>query len=177
MTTSALATDRSTPPADGSTIASSLQALNDRMTAMAEVIDTLRPLIALAAQAPALAAMVGDSFDDVMKQTIDSGVDVERGVLNGAAAALRFGAVMDEDTVGDLETLLQSGLLDPAVLRVIGELGRSLAETAAAPPPAVGPLRLVKALADPDLQRALGFLVTLAERFGRRLHEMQPAQS
>jgi hypothetical protein len=118
-----------------------------------------------------------DSFDDVMRTVSDRGIDVERGVLNGAEAALRFGATMDAEKVHELDALLRSGVLAPGTLRIIGELGRALTETAAAPPAASGPLGLLKALGQPDVQRALGFLVTFAERFGRRLRELPAVQS
>ena len=59
----------------------------------------------------------------------------------------------------------------------MGELGRALTETAAAPAATSGLLGLLKALGQPDVQRALGFLVTFAERFGRRLRELPAVQS
>jgi uncharacterized protein YjgD (DUF1641 family) len=49
-------------------------------------------------------------------------------------------------------------------------------ETAAAPPVDRGIVGLLRALGQPDVQRALGFLVTVAERFGRRLRELAPVQ-
>jgi hypothetical protein len=162
---------------DEPTVAASLHALNVRLDSMAEIIDGLRPLVSLAQQAPAMIAIAGDSFDEVMQTAADSGIDVERGLLNGAGAALRFGATMDPEKVRALEALLQSGVLDPAALRTIGELGRALVETASAPPSAVGAMGLWKALGQPDVQRALGYLVTFAERFGSRLREPQPARS
>ena len=158
---------------DGASVAASLQALEDRTRAVAELVDALRPLLALAGQAPALAAMLGDTFDDVMRTAMDNGIDVERGVLNGAGAALRFGAAMDGEKVQQLEALLQSGVFDPSALRVIGELARAVSETASAPPTAIGLTGLVKALGNPNVQRALGFLVTFADRFGNRLGDAQ----
>jgi uncharacterized protein YjgD (DUF1641 family) len=104
-------------------------------------------------------------------------MDVERGVLNGAEAALRFGATMDAERVRELDALLNSGVLAPATLRIVGELGRALTETAAAPPPAAGVVALLRALRHPDVQRALGFLVTFAERFGRRLRELPAVET
>ena len=53
---------------------------------------------------------------------------------------------MDTEKVRELEALLQSGVLDPAALRTIGELGRALIDTAGAPAPPIG---LLKALGDP----------------------------
>jgi Protein of unknown function (DUF1641) len=118
-----------------------------------------------------------DSFDDAMRTANNKGIDVERGVLNGAEAALRFGATMDAEKVRELEALLKSGVLAPGTLRIIGELGRALTETAAAPPATSGLLGLLRALGQPDVQRALGFLVTFAERFGRRLGDFPAVQS
>ena len=137
----------------------------------------LRPLIALAQQAPAVVAVLMDSFDEVIRTANNKGIDVERGVLNGAEAALRFGATMDAEKVRELDALLKSGVLAPGTLRIMGELGRALTETAAAPAATSGLFGLLKALGQPDVQRALGFLVTFAERFGRRLRELPAVQS
>jgi hypothetical protein len=77
MTPPVLATDGSVDsPAEEPAVVASLQALRDRVESMAEVIDALRPLVTLAQQAPAMAAMVGDSFDDVMRIVLESGIDV-----------------------------------------------------------------------------------------------------
>jgi hypothetical protein len=149
-----------------------LHAIEERTRAIAEVAEGLRPLIALAQQAPALVAIAMDSFDETVRTARDRGIDVERGVLNGAEAALRFGATMDAEKVRELDALLNSGVLAQGTLRIISELGGALAETAAAPRTAAGPVALLRALGQPEVQRALGFLVTFAERFGRRLREM-----
>jgi hypothetical protein len=123
---------------------------------------------------PQLIAILMDSLDGLMRSAGDKGIDVERGVLNGAEAALRFGATMDAAKVRDLDALLRSGVLAPDTLRVIGEVGRALTETAAAPPTSLGIVGLVRALRQPDVQRALGFLVTFAARFGRALPALPP---
>lgn len=153
-----------------------LQALDERIRAIAEVADAVRPLIGLAQQAPALTAVLMDSFDEVMHTAIEKGIDVERGLLNGAEAALRFGATMDAEKIRELDALLKSGVLAPGTLQIIGELGHALTETAAAPPAPLGIVGLMKALGKPDVQKALGFLIAVAERFGSRLGEA-PARS
>jgi hypothetical protein len=157
-------------------VAATLQTIEQRTRAIAEVAEGLRPLMASAQQGPALVAVLMDSFDEAMRTANDKGIDVERGLLNGAEAALRFGAMMDAEKVRELDALLKSGVLAPSTLRIIGELGRALTETAAAPPATAGVLGLLKALGQPDVQRALGFLVTFAERFGRRLRELPAVQ-
>ena len=153
-----------------------LQTIEERTRAIADVAEGLRPLIALAQQAPAFVAVLIDSFDDAMRTASDKGIDVERGVLNGAEAALRFGATMDAERVRELDALLKSGVLAPRTLRIVGELGRALTETASAPPATPGVLGLLRALGQPDVQRALGFLVTFADRFGRRLRDLPAVQ-
>ena len=167
----------SVPPAASEPAVATLQTIEERTRAIAEVAEALRPLIALAQQAPAFIAVVMDSFDEAIRTAYGKGLDVERGLLNGAEAALRFGATMDAERVRDLDALLKSGVFAPSALRVIGELGRALTDTAAAPPATYGIVGLLKALGQPDVQRALGFLVTFAERFGRRLRELPAVQS
>ena len=149
-----------------------VQTIERHTRAIAEGAEALRPLMAFAQQAPAFVAILMDSFDEAMRTASDNGIDIERGLLNGAEAALRFGATMDAEKVRDLDALLKSGVLAPSTLRIIAELGRALTETAAAPPATTGVVGLLKALGQPDVQRALGFLVTFAERFGRRLREL-----
>jgi hypothetical protein len=158
------------------TVSASLQELNARLESLGGIIDALEPVVTLLQQAPPLAAVLGDSFDELMRTARDGGVDVEQGLLNGAGAALRFGAVMDPDKVRALEALLQSGVLDPAALQIIGGLGRALIDTASARPAPIGVIGLLKAFGDPDIQRALGFLMNFAARFGSRLPQPQPAR-
>ena len=178
MTTTTSATEYPARPAwDEEALTAALRALDERTRAMADVADALRPLIPFVEQAPALAAMLGDSFDDIMRRAAEHGIDVERGVINGTSAALRFGATMDPEQVRELQALLDSGVFAPNVLKVIGELGRALTDTASTPPPAIGVIGVLKALANPDVQLALGFLVTFAERFGARLAAPPPRRA
>lgn len=159
----------------GAAADATFEALFERVDSIGRTIDALQPLLALAEQAPALIAMIGDSADELARATAEAGIDLERGVIQGAGAALRFGATMDADKVKSIEVLLQSGVLDPKALLVVGELGRALAASAAVEPPRMGPMALLSALRQPDVQRAVGFLITVAERFGRGLLERRPA--
>src|SRR5688500_11052150 len=74
-----------------------LQTVEQRTHGIAEVTESLRPLMALAQQAPAFVAILMDSFDEAMRAANDKGIGIERGLLNGAEAALRFGATMDAE--------------------------------------------------------------------------------
>ena len=172
MTPEATATAPLTQAVEHMSTDATWQTVEQRTRAIAEVTESLRPFMTLAQQAPAFVAILMDSFDEAMRTANDKGIDVERGLLNGAEAVLRFGATMDAEKVRELDALLKSGVLAPGTLRIIGELARALTDTAAAPPASAGVLGLLKALGQPDVQRALGFLVTFAERFGRRLREL-----
>ena len=176
MTPEATASAASVHTGEHVSAGATVQTSEQRTRAIAEVAEGLRPLMALAQQAPAFVAVLMDSFDEAMRAASDKGIDVERGLVNGAEAALRFGALMDEARVRELDALLKSGVLEPGALQMIGELGRALTETAAAPPATTGVVGLLKALGQPDVQRALGFLVTFAERFGRRLRDLPATQ-
>ncbi|MGE0815980.1 MAG: DUF1641 domain-containing protein [Vicinamibacterales bacterium] len=160
----------------GQAPAVSLDTLHAQVASMAEVIDALRPVVALIHQAPAMLAMAGDSVDELVRTAAGRGVDVERGLINGAGAALRFGASMDARKVDALEALLNSGVLDPAALRIVGAVGQALADAAAAPAPPLGPMGLWRALGQPDVQRALGFLMAVAQRVGAQL-DAAPARA
>ena len=112
----------SIPAADLAPVAAALQTIEERTRAITEIAEGLRPLIAFAQQAPALVAVVMDSFDEAVRTANTRGVDVERGLLNGAEAALRFGATMNPERVRELDALLNSGVLAPGTLRVLSEL-------------------------------------------------------
>lgn len=164
------------PPAQDPVTAATLEALLERVESIGRTVDALKPLVALAEQAPAIAGMIGDSADDLARTAAEAGVDLERGVIQGATAALRFGATMDADKVTSIEALLKSGVLDPKALRIVGGMAYALAESASAEPARMGPAALLGALRRPDVQRALGFLITFAERFGRGLLEPPAAK-
>lgn len=75
------------------------------------------------------------------------------------------------DVVNAGVTLAEAGMLDPQVVRVLGEVGHSLAaaydDAKSQPPARMGALGLFRALGDPEVQKVLGLLVSVARRVGR----------
>lgn len=65
--------------------------------------------------------------------------------------------------------LMNSGVLNPQTLTIVGEAGNALVETMEASHQPVGLFGLMGALRDPDVQRGLGFLVEFGKRFGGKL--------
>lgn len=151
-----------------------LERLTDPQTtrALESLLDRLpqlEQLLALADQAPGFVAMGVDAMDDIVSDLRGRGVDVERGVLNGASAALRFGAHIGPEQVDAIEGVLTSGMLDPNVVRMISRMGASLNTAASARPEPVGLVGALGALRNPDVKQALGLLLTFAAEFGRQL--------
>ena len=144
--------------------AMALDHILDRLEALARIADAAT---LLSAQLPGGLAMFVDSADEIAGRLTANGVDIEKGLAHGAEAAVRFGTIMGPDQVASLEAVLGSGILDPAAVGLVGRLGMALAETAAAEPEPVGTFAALRALRDPDVQRALGFLLAFAKTFGR----------
>jgi hypothetical protein len=144
----------------------------DTMRALQTLVDRLpqlEQLLTLADQAPGFVAMGVDTMDELMRDLQRRGVDVETGLLNGASAALRFGAHIGPEQVNAIESVLTSGMLDPNVVTLIGRMGASLATAADAAPEPVGLFGALRALREPHVQKALGLLLTFAAEFGRHL--------
>jgi uncharacterized protein YjgD (DUF1641 family) len=123
----------------------------------------------VSAQLPGGLAMFVDSADEIADRLTANGVDIGKGIANGAEAALRFGAIMGPDEVASIAALLESGVLDAKAVQLVGRLGAALATTASAAPSPVGLIGAMRALRDPDVQRALGFLLAFAKQFGHSL--------
>lgn len=151
--------------------AQALDHILERLEALARIADAA---VLLGAQLPGGVAMLVDSADEVAGRLTARGVDIEKGLAHGAEAALRFGAIMGPEQVASLEALLTSGVLDPQTVALVGRLGQALSETASEPAAPVGAMGALRALRDPDVQRALGFLVGFAKRFGSALDTPAP---
>lgn len=72
-------------------------------------------------------------------------------------------------------TLVQSGMLEPKTVGVLGTIGRSAADaydqatSQAEEPRKLGVFGLMRELKDPDVNRALDFLLRVAKAYGQRL--------
>lgn len=132
--------------------------------------DELERLTALADGLPDALATVVDILDTEYMRAADRGYDPERTLRQAFGALGRLGELFRSD---EFQALLDSGVLDPSALEVVGGLGSALVETqdeaARGQTPRQGLFGLLGALRDPDVQHALGFLTTVAKKFGRSL--------
>jgi len=118
-----------------------------------------------AAQVPAVVATLADVLDGLVARLAVRGIDVDdrmRALLR-AADHLTSPRALDA-----LASILSSEILAHQTTEVIGRMGRAIvtAEHEAQP---LGAWGLWRALRDPEVQRAAGFLVAMARRFGEEL--------
>ncbi len=149
-----------------------LQAL-ERLTepatlrALAGLSEQLVTLEHLARQAPGFAAMTVDMIDELYAAISKQGVDLEGTARQGLIALRNFLTLMQSEEV---KALMDSGVLDPKTLQVMGAAAHALV-SAQREPRRAGPLALVGALFNRNVQRSLGFALNFAERFGQKLPE------
>ena len=151
------------PPADpAARLLATLDRLERRIAHLEEAVSKLEGAVA---QVPAVIATVTDIADGLVDRLAARGVNVDerlRGLLS-AADQLTSPRAIDA-----LVAMLASDLLAPQTTEVIARMGRAIvaAEHTARPVGAWGALR---ALRDPEIQRAAGFLIAMARRFGAEL--------
>ena len=139
------------------------------LTRLMDRMDDIDQLIDLADQAPGMANMMVDMFDDAYRAAEASGHDPELVLRRSAEAVSELSAFVASD---EFETLKNSGILDPDAVSVVGKAGDALAECrqeCGDEPPQVGLWGLFKAFRDSDTRRALGFLTMFGKHFGRKL--------
>jgi uncharacterized protein YjgD (DUF1641 family) len=132
------------------------------LTGLSEQLSTLN---ALAQQAPGMMAMTVDMIDELYRSIDRQGINLEETAREGLAALRNFMLLLRSE---EMKALLDSGMLAPRTLAVMGAAAEALVVTQQNVRPA-GPLTLLRALFDRNIQRALGFGLGFAERFGRNL--------
>ncbi|WP_322815956.1 DUF1641 domain-containing protein [Chloroflexus sp.] len=144
-----------------------LERLTDPATlrALAGLSEQLVTLDELARQAPGFAAMTVDMIDELYAAIRKQGIDLEDTARQGLVALRNLVALMQSD---EMKALMSSGVLDPKTLQVMGAAAHALV-SAQREPRRAGPMALLGALFNRDVQRSLGFALNFAERFGQKL--------
>jgi uncharacterized protein YjgD (DUF1641 family) len=157
-----------------------LNRLADRLTeagtfeALERLLDRLAGAESALGKLRGMLAMLGDIADEWAADVVSQGIEIDTSVKQGVHAALWLGQRVSETELERLGILLRSDVLDPHALAAVGKAGRALAACHEAAcscevPERLGPMGLMKALGDPDVQRALAFAVRVAKEFGRQL--------
>lgn len=136
------------------------------MKAVGVLSERLPELAKMAEDLPKLAAMGMDALDELSYRAAQSGFDVDQGIRSLLTVGLRLTEVLDSP---HFKALLDSDVLAPEALEVIGRAGRALAEQSAADCGRTGAFGAIGATADADIQRTLYFALGFARRFGQRM--------
>jgi uncharacterized protein YjgD (DUF1641 family) len=135
----------------------------DALMVLTEALPRLAPIVEAL---PHTVATTVDVIDDFVARQQAQGVDVEAILTNMVTVATQVSNLLHTPEFG---ALMDSGVLAPRTLEVIGKAGQALADTRHDAIPKVGLLGALRAAGQGDVQRALGFMLTFAERFGRNL--------
>ncbi len=128
-----------------------------------ELVDNIGGMLADAKKG----ANVGLKEDDLIALR-----ETGKGLLGAANQLHQAGALAELPKLLDtLVYLIKSGIFEPKILNVLVEVGQqatqSYLQTKDAKPTAMGPLALYKALKDPDVQRAVAFVMCMTKQYGK----------
>ncbi len=138
-----------------------------------EVLDALEFVIDALKDAPGLVAMVADIIDDHIGRAVARGADVNqmtRSAVKGAVKLSEF--VLSEE----FTALLDSGMLDPSTVRVVGRAGRALADVSDDETETPGLLGLLRRSRQTNVRRSLSFGIRVSRRFGELMHSREQHQ-
>lgn len=145
-------------------VLAALERIERRLVAVEQVARAIAPLAGVAETLPGAVAVAADTFDGLAARLGGAGIDLDARMM----AVLRAVEVATAPrAVNGLASLVESRLLEPSALAVVSQLAVALASTTDAKP--VGTWGMLKALRDPDVQRALGFALAIARSFGQQL--------
>ena len=139
--------------------------LAERLTETANV-KKLNALLDLSDQIPGLIAMGVDTIDEGYRWASAQGLDLGTLSNQGITVLKKLSEVLSTQ---EFDALMESGVLSPKALKIIGQMGGALTESQAEPIKPVGALGMIRALGDPDRKRAIGFLMQFTKKLGAQL--------
>ncbi len=128
-------------------------------------VGDLEPAVDMLGQLPGMIAMTGDIFDETVQNLAKKGIDVEKVARNLAYGMQKTASLMGTEP---FEILMDSAILEPSTLRVMSLMGESMGK-AQLNPSSVGLFGVLGAMGDPDVKRAVGFLLAFARHLGKNL--------
>ena len=136
----------------------------------------------LAEQLPNLLATATDVFDEWAVRLKADGIELEESVRRGLHAVLYLGGQIRSEELDRIGFLLKSDVLSEQAVETVGLAGSALSRcrqgTCDQPvPPRVGLFGMLKAIRDPNSQRAISFALQFAKCFGNTLDESHPQRS
>lgn len=137
-----------------------------------QTLAQLEAAIELLDAMPGAVAMLGDSFDELAREAAARGVPLDRIVPElGRTIAMLLELLTQEQ----IQQLLSSDLLLPNAIEALATAARALAVTQYSGTEPLGLFGALAAMREPEVQRALGFALDVARRFGTNLSHHQRA--
>jgi hypothetical protein len=146
-----------------------LVALAERVSRPA-TLARLHALFDLLDAGPGLLALAGDTVDELAREAEARGIPLEQVVPELRRA---LGSMLRLLTSSQVKQLLDSDLLLPGAIAALGSAARSMATAARAPDTRLGLFATLSAMREPEVQRAVGFAIDVARRFGSNVDHLQ----
>ncbi len=163
----------------GGTSSKPVLELLERMDARLERLETAAMrLESLERSLPSALAAATDTVDTLVDRLRERGVDVDERLhivlevaerLTSPEALTALTTLLDKLPL--VQHLLESGIVDASSIDVVGRAGAALAEARVERTPQVGLWGAARAMSDDDVKRAVGFLLRVAQLFGRSLDD------
>lgn len=141
--------------------------LAERLTAP-ETVRQLEGALDLAQRSQGLAAMTADILDEAMAEAMQKGLDPAHLLRKGVDIAAKTSNFLSSE---EINSLMESGVLGKETLAVISAAGSAMVAAQNAPERSVGLFGLMRAMRDPQVQVAMGFLMEFAKQFGNQLKQ------
>lgn len=134
-------------------------------------LDAVEYMVEAVEESPGLFAMVVDIFDEQVGRAAARGADITQMTRSAVEGAVKLGEFVLSD---EFKTLLDSGMLDPGAIRVIGRAGRALADVSEDDVGTPGLLGLFSRSRKTNVRRSLNFGLRFSNRFGELLESGDP---
>lgn len=131
-----------------------------------EMIERFEKLIELSSQAPGITAMLVDTLDESYRKALESGLDLGTIASNGLSVVLQLSNLLSSE---EFSALMNSKILSPKTLRVVSGAAEAMVESRQQPTKKMGLFGIMRALNDPDRQKAIGFIMSFMKAFGKQL--------
>jgi uncharacterized protein YjgD (DUF1641 family) len=139
--------------------------------ALRQLLELLPTISEQAVQLPGLIAIAVDTFDASVQRLKQRGVDISE---MAEPLSKLVESLADGQSLRQITELLESGILDPSSLRVLGRAASALSKTSSDPSEPRGIFSALRATSDPMVKRTIDFAVRFAREFGKRSQRQLP---
>lgn len=139
--------------------------------ALTQLSARLPDLARVAEDGPKMVAFAVDAFDALAARAAREGLEPDAVLKSLLTLGVRVTEVLDSP---QFKALLDSDVLAPETLEIVGRAGRALTEQSSEACRRTGLIGTLRAAGDPDVQRTLDFALGFARKFGSQMDCAQP---